>query len=68
MLTAFEMRELEKPFSLPLPNSRKSMDRREGVAYVYIYATPPVIYHFSSPETQFDKSGSKIVLPFCLIS
>ena len=41
MLTAFEMRELEKPFSLPLPNSRKSMDRMGGLAYIYIYMVPP---------------------------
>ena len=37
--------------------------------YIHIYICyPPSYLPFSSPETQFDSSSSKIVIPFCLIS
>ena len=46
----FVKRQLGKIFSLPVPNSRNSMDRR-GVAYAYIYIyihmVPPSYLPFS---------------------
>ena len=37
--------------------------------HIYMYMLPPPSYlPFLPPETQFDSSSSKIVIPFCLIS